>query len=273
MNSTTNQPTAMNRKLFDAFREIVYRHSGISLHEGKESLVQARVQKRIRALGLSDAKEYLERLRGPLADEETVQLLDAISTNVTSFFRESEHFAFLREWLKQAHAGGQRRFRLWSAACSSGEEPYTIAMTAHEAFEVQGIDIKILATDISTRVLTAAAQGSYRTDKAKSIPSSLRERFMEHHGDEYRVTSEIRRLVVFRRLNLSQPPFPLHGPLDAVFCRNVMIYFDDTVRRKLLDAIQRLLRPGGYLFVGHAESLTGSMSTLRSVKPSIYCNA
>ncbi|HOX06989.1 MAG TPA: protein-glutamate O-methyltransferase CheR [Planctomycetota bacterium] len=264
----------MEAKVFEAFRDLIYERSGITLRDGKESLVQARVGKRMRALGLDDHRQYLELVTGDESGEEVVQLLDAISTNVTKFFREPEHFEFLArvvgEWLR----AGQRRFRFWSAASSTGEEPYTMAMTLLETPGAAGTDMKLLATDISTRVLEKAQAGEYGIDKLGEVPGRMLDRWFtrmrDGEGNRYRVKDELRRMIVFRRMNLSTPPFPMQGPLDVIFCRNVMIYFDNDVRRRLLADMYRLLKPGGYLMVGHAESLTGMVSEFRTVVPSIY---
>ena len=264
----------MDSTTFNEFRQIVYDRSGIALNESKEALVRARLGKRMRALGMEDYREYLRHVTQDTTGEEIVHMLDAISTNVTHFFREADHFAFLSEaftgWLGQ----GQRRFRFWSAACSTGEEPYSLALTLLDATNGHSADLKVLATDISTRALDICRRGEYPDEKTKDIPPSLRERYFERGGARtdptYSVRAEAREIVVPKRLNLSKPPFPMHGPMDAVFCRNVMIYFDNTVRKRLLDEMYRLLKPGGFLFVGHAESLTGMMSEFKAVKPSIY---
>lgn len=264
----------MDTHVFEKFRNIVYEKSGIFLREGKESLVCARVGKRMRDLELDEHRDYLEYLTKDQTGEEMVHLLDAISTNVTSFFREPNHFDFLGEVVSRWIAQGQSRFRFWSAACSSGEEPYSMAMALAETLQTAGspVDVKILATDISTRMLEKSRQGTYDEERIKTVPAALRGRYLERHRDNgsYAVKETLRRLIVFKRLNLSDPPFPLTGPLDIVFCRNVMIYFDNTVRKRLLDELHRLLKPGGYLMVGHAESLTGLLSDFKIVCPSIY---
>lgn len=265
---------AMERSCFEAFQEIVYARSGIALREGKESMVSARIGKRMRALGLQDHRDYLRLVQDDASGDEIVHLLDAISTNVTKFFRESEHFGFLAhtvgKWLK----AGQRRFRFWSAACSSGEEPYSMAMTLAEAFRGYEVDVRILATDISTRVLEKCRRGEYPSDKVGDVPESYLQRHFERRGrgdeETWCISEATKRMVLFKRLNLAEPPFPMQGPMDMIFCRNVMIYFDNDVRRALLAEAHRLLKPGGYLMVGHAESLTGMMSELKTVVPSIY---
>jgi len=264
----------VDRKVFDAFRALVYDRSGITLGENKEALVSARVGKRMRALGMSDFSQYLEIVSNDTKGDEVVMLLDAISTNVTSFFRESIHFDFLKnvvgDWIKH----GQKRFRFWSAASSTGEEPYSIAMTLLDTADGKNLDMKILATDISTRVLEKCELATYDQEKVASIPKPLLDRYFDpvRQPDRmyYTAKKSLKNLLTFRRLNLSTPPFPMTGPLDCVFCRNVMIYFDNEVRSRLLSEIYRILKPGGYLFVGHAESLTGIVSNFQTVKPSIY---
>ena len=264
----------MDKKTFEKFREIVYAKSGISLNDSKVALVTARVGKRMRALGIENHRTYLERVIKDESGEEVVHLLDAISTNVTHFFREANHFSFLesvyREWVK----AGQRRFRMWSAACSTGEEPYSMLMTMLSAVDHVNLDLKLLATDISTRVLSASMAGEYTEERIKNVPKNLLHKYFEPRraGNEKRYVAKgvLKNYVVFRRLNLNEPPFPMRGPLDIIFCRNVMIYFDNVVRKQLLDEMYRLLKPGGYLMVGHAESLTGIVSDFKPVRPSIY---
>jgi chemotaxis protein methyltransferase CheR len=264
----------MQKSTFNQLRKIIYEKSGISLGEQKETLVCARLGKRLRALGICDYRSYLRHVMEDETGEEIVMLLDAISTNVTSFFREPDHFEFLGEAVSKWFASGQTRFRFWSAASSTGEEPYSIAMTLIETLNGRSADTKILATDISTRVLEGSLAGSYTNEKMKNVPLTLRDRYFDARRDESGVSFAARgilkRLVVFKRLNLAAPPFPMRGPFDAIFCRNVMIYFDDSVRKNLLAEMYRLLKPGGYLMVGHAESLTGMVSDFKSVKPSIY---
>jgi chemotaxis protein methyltransferase CheR len=228
----------------------------------------------MRILGMQDFKGYLSMVRSDPAGEELVHLLDAISTNVTSFFREPEHFGEIRElfahWLK----AGQRRFRFWSAASSTGEEPYTLAMVLAEVLEGRDVDLKILATDISSRVLETASAGEYTEAKLVGIPVALRGKYFNRTGSLgnycYQIKDELRKWIVFKRFNLSAPPFPMSGPLDLVLCRNVMIYFDNQVRQGLLSEIYRLLKPEGYLMVGHAESLNGIKTDFSVVRPSVY---
>lgn len=264
----------MERRTFEQFRALIYEKSGISLGSQKVALVSARVGKRMRALDISSYADYLEYVKADDSGNELVQLLDAISTNVTSFFREPRHFEFLSEVLARWQAEGQRRFRLWSAASSTGEEPYTIAITILESLQMHGLDVRILATDISTRVLEACLRGEYAPAKLDPVSGQLRERYFKREGGRtdgvYRVSDRLKSMVTFRRLNLSTPPYPMKGPMDVIFCRNVMIYFDDAIRQRLVSELYRLLKPGGYLMIGHSESLTSVQSKFRIVRPAIY---
>lgn len=263
----------MEQAVFRQFTQLIYEKSGITLRPGKEALVSARVGKRMRALGLQSHADYLDCVTGDETGEEIVHLLDAISTNLTSFFREPDHFDHLtnafRSWIDE----GQTRIRIWSAASSTGEEPYSIAMTIHEAMN-RPVDVKILATDICTRVLRTCRQGHYAPERVKNVPPALRNRYFINHGSRkdpiFEVAPSLKEMIVFQRLNLSKPPFPMKGPLDAVFCRNVMIYFDNEVRSRLLREIHRLLKPGGLLMVGHSESLIGLKTEFTPVSASVY---
>ncbi len=266
----------MDAKLFDKFREIAYSMAGIDIKPGKEALVSARVQKRLRVLKIDSAWDYLDFLQNDVTGEELIHFLDAISTNFTSFFRESDHFDLLAESVKARLDKGQKRFRFWSAASSSGEEPYSMAMTIEEAMDGKSAEYRILATDISTRILARAQSGLYDPKTVGSIPKTLRIKHFEREGhvgkeDElFRVKPLLREKIVFKRLNLSAPPFPMTGPLDFVFCRNVMIYFDKRVRQNLISEIERLLAPGGYLVIGHTETLTGLKNGFKVIRPSVY---
>jgi chemotaxis protein methyltransferase CheR len=263
----------MDAESFKAFQEIAYARAGIWLREGKAALVQARLAKRLRELGLGSEREYLDHLKGD-PGEEIVLFLDAISTNFTRFFREPDHFDTLRENVAAWRAAGQTRFRFWSAACSSGEEPYTMAMVLELVLERR--DWKILATDLSTRVLARAAAGTYGAEEMEAVSPHFRERFFDpapeadDGGPRWTVKQRLRERIVFRRLNLADRPYPMQGPLDAVFCRNVMIYFDRPMRAGLISEMDRLVRPGGPLFIGHSETLNGIGTRLRSERPSVY---
>jgi chemotaxis protein methyltransferase CheR len=262
----------LDRGLYVLFRTLIYERSGISLGPHKEALVTSRLSKRMRQLGITNYRSYYRHVVNDSSGVETTHLLDAISTNVTSFYREPAHFDAFADCVRGWHAAGQRRFRFWSAACSTGEEPYSMSMALHEEFPGTPLDVRILATDISTRALELAEAGVYAAGKTETLPRWIRERYFSRQpdGDRLAIVPKVRDQVAFRRLNLSTIPFPMHGPFDAVFCRNVMIYFDNIVRKRLLTEIERLLRPGGTMFVGHAESLTGMLGNFVSVGPARY---
>lgn len=262
----------MDTRVFERFKTLIYDKSGITLGPQKEALVSARVGKRMRALGIQDVKAYLDFVIDDQSGAELVHLLDAISTNVTSFYREPVHYDVLAKLLAQWRSEGQTKFRLWCAASSTGEEPYCLAMTGLEALGPDA-DYRILATDISTRVLHTAREGAYPHAKMHPVPRPLLQKYFEldrSAGQHYVARDALRRVLSFCRLNLSQPPFPMKGPLDAVFCRNVMIYFDNRVRGALIRDVERLLRPGGYLMIGHSESLAGITTRLENVQPAVY---
>lgn len=264
----------MDRATFSKFRDLVYQKSGIHLTEQKEALLCSRVSKRMRALGIVEYRDYLRKIMEDNDGEECVQLLDAISTNVTSFFREPVAFTFLNQVIDKWWEAGQRKFRFWSAACSTGEEPYTLLMSYYASRANNVTDVRVLATDISTRALLAAKTGVYSENKLNTVPAEYQRRWFSRGNDDgemvYRMSDDLKQKVSFNRLNLSNPPFPMRGPFDVVFCRNVMIYFDMQVRERLVLEIHRLLRSDGYLILGQSEGLTGLAVPFRSVRPSIY---
>jgi chemotaxis protein methyltransferase CheR len=267
----------MDRQLFERFTALAYEKAGITIKPGKEALVSARVAKRLRALSLGDPAAYLRFLEGDASGDELLRFLEVISTHFTSFFREPDHFELLASEVEALLGRGQRRVRLWSAACSTGEEPYTMAMTALGVAGAEAADLKILATDIAADTLAQAAAGRYGPERVEPVPPALRARWFDRRGDPkdpggevYEVKQALRSLVSFGRLNLAQPPFPMKGPFDVVFCRNVLIYFDQPVRQRLLSGIEGLLAPGGLLCIGHTETLNGVQSRLRMVRPSVF---
>ena len=252
----------MQPELFQRFSALAYEKAGISIKPGKEALVSARVAKRLRALSLADAEAYLGYLERDGSGEELLRFLEVISTHFTSFFREPDHFELLRAELERLVARGQRRIRLWSAACSSGEEPYTMAMVALSVPGIEQCDLKILATDIALETLQQAQAGRYGASRVEPVPRELRARWFtrapgrcDREGELYDVSPELKALVSFRPLNLVQPPFPMRGPFDVVFCRNVLIYFSDDTVRGLAAILSEALAPGGSLLLGVSESL------------------
>ena len=267
----------MDSVLFEKFRTIAYDRAGITLGSRKHRLVSARVAKRRTALGIRDEEQYLQFLESDTSGNEIVKFLDAISTNFTGFFRERDHFDLLAETLKFCIQLGQRRIRLWSAASSTGEEPYSMSITVSEVVGDSDVDVKILATDISTEVLARARSGRYDVGRIQPVPENIRSTYFHPDGRRTKgglrtcvVDQEIKNRIVFKRLNLSAPPFPMNGPLDMVFCRNVMIYFDRLIRQGLISEIERLLKPTGFLVVGHSETLTGICHGMTTIRPSVY---
>lgn len=257
-----------------AFREIarlVHEVAGIHLVESKRELVRARLGKRLAELDLPDFERYVEYVRGDRTGNELLVMIDLLTTNKTSFFREPAHFAFLRETVIPRTRPG--RFRVWSAACSSGEEPYSIAIELLEDLRGGGWDPRILATDISPSILALARRGIYRGEQLEDVPGPWRRKYFrpapEAGADRWSVTPDVRRLVRFARLNLMDP-WPMKGPFDVIFCRNVMIYFDKPTQARLVARFHDLLRPGGWLFVGHSESLTNVEHPYEYVQPAIY---
>lgn len=281
-------PPEFNIQLTDTeYREIarfVHKTSGINLLEGKKELVRTRLTKRIQALKFTNFRAYFKHVMGDQSGEEIVFLLDALSTNLTSFFREPQHFQFMaRIFLPELEAKlrpkNSYRLRIWSAACSSGEEPYTIGMTVLEKspYFANGGDFKILGTDLSTKVLDMAKKGIYGPERVKNIPPALLLRHFQKiesaRGERlYQVTPQLRHTVAFKRFNLMEP-LPFQGPMDLIFCRNVMIYFDRETIASLVEKYHKILEPGGYLFIGHSESLSGINHPFKYVAPCIYQKA
>ncbi len=265
----------MQRSVYIDFRRVVYEATGINLGPHKDALVAARIGKRMRALGIESHRDYLKRVVADESGDEMTQLVDAICTNVTSFFREEEHFTLVRSVVLSGMEHGQTRFRIWSAACSTGEEPYSLAMALRDVLAARpDVDLKILGTDLSTKALRIAQEGRYPASRVVGVHKDVLKRHFSRSGKSdattYTVRPDVAAPVLFRQLNLSRPPFPMKGPLDVVMCRNVMIYFDKDVRERLLGEVYRLMRPGGLILVGHAESLSGVESGFKLVTPSVY---
>ncbi|MFK7930351.1 MAG: protein-glutamate O-methyltransferase CheR [Myxococcota bacterium] len=198
------------------------------------------------------------------------QFINAVTTNTTYFFREPDHFDTIRDAIASRVAAGQRRFRLWCAASSSGQEPYTLAMVLYRSFTEQYLDLAILATDIDTDILKRAHAGVYPTSALDKVPKEYQSTCFEPHPDGVRVIEPVRQLVRFGQLNLDKAPYRMAGPLDLIICRNVMIYFDEATRRVLVGQFERLLSPTGLLVIGHSESLQGLGSRFQNVEPSVY---
>ncbi len=264
---------------FQEFQELIYREAGIWLSPAKATLLAGRLSKRMRPLGVRSFHEYYCTVSQ--STEECMQMLDAISTNETRFFREPTHFQVLKEvvfpeWIRAA-AGGQRArtIRILCAGCSTGQEPYSLAMTLLDHFPAgTGWDIEIIGADLSTRALNVAKSGIWPADAASEIPRRYLEEFMlKGFGDQagkIKAGLPIRSLIQFVRLNLNQTPYPLTGKFDLIFCRNVLIYFDTDSRKQAVRRLATFLPPDGYFFVGHAESLYQMGDLFRSCAPAVY---
>ena len=255
-------------------QQIVYKLSRISLGPQKKPMVLSRIAKRMRALGHRDAREYCAYLKRPSGHSELSSLIDVISTNHTYFFRETSHFDYLtREILRPLRGKRQGTFRVWSSACSSGEEPYSVAMVLAEQARIDpGFSWKMEATDISSIVLEKARAGLYPESALSRVPSALRNRYLQRDAASgmYRTGQDLKRFIHFSRLNLFEIPQEFPRTFDLILCRNVMIYFDRSTREQLVNELSRRLVPSGTFFVGHSESLGGLQHSLRMVQPAIY---
>lgn len=258
-------------------RRLVYAKAGIALHAGKAALITARLQKRLRAGGFRSFREYIRYVRADSSGGEMTALLDAIATNHTAFFREPQHFEFLKDFVLPtlvAHARRGRSIDAWSAACATGEEPYTIAMML---FECLGADaprrVRVLASDLSTKALAVAQAGVYKAQRVQDVPRELARKYFEKAPELpagcVRVVEPLRRAVEFRQMNLLDATRPART-FDFIFCRNAMIYFDRPVQQRVVQALERRLAPGGYLFVSHSESLNSIQHGLTWIAPAVY---
>lgn len=263
---------------FDYFRHLAFEHAGIVIADYKKAMVARRVAKRLRALAFASFEAYAGYLRSGRAGHEFEHLINALTTNKTEFFREDHHFHHLARTalpraMRHALTNGQPRLRLWSAGCSTGQEPYTMAMIVAAALSVPGgWDAKILATDIDTDVLAHAKAGHYDLDELSTLPAAETRRFtapVVGRPDRRQIDSRLRRMVTFKPLNLHDD-WPMKGPFDIIFCRNVVIYFDRAHQEALFDRFASLLAPGGFLYCGHSESLVGLSARFRPAGRSIY---
>jgi chemotaxis protein methyltransferase CheR len=267
--------------LFQKFQKLIYAETGIWLGSAKTALLCGRLFRRLRALQMDSLESYYECVSAPEADDERARMIDAITTNETRFFREPRQFDFLVQrviprWQREAESGTRpRRLRIWSAGCSSGEEPYTIGMLLARHLPAEaGWDVRILATDISNRVLDKAIKGVYPINRLSELPPDLLHAFMlrgvaERQG-EMKVKVEIQQMITFQRLNLDRESDLVEGPFDAIFCRNVLIYFDAASKHRVITNLYGRLSPSGLLFVGHAENLSNMSLQLRCIDPNIY---
>jgi len=260
---------------FKRLREIVHLRTGIALSEAKRELVYGRLARRLRKLNLNSFADYCQLVEGAESTE-LQELTNAITTNLTSFFREGYHFEQLaKEALPYAESkrAGTRRLRLWSAGCSTGEEPYSLAIVLREALaHLPAWDVKLLATDIDSKVVATAAEGVYAAERFKGVPSErVRNWFRQPAGRPgfSEASEELKQLITFKQLNLLDP-WPMKGPFDVIFCRNVVIYFDKDTQRRLFDRMADLQEPGGWLFIGHSENLLNVTRRYKLVGRTVY---
>ena len=263
---------------FKLFQSLIYRETGISLHDKKATMVQARLSKRLRELGMNSFTKYYEFLDDGRNAEELLRLLSAISTNVTSFFREGAQWDFLEGYLGNLHVTNPgKKLRIWSAASSTGQEPYSIAMFLNEHLQnIREWNIKLLATDIDTKVLAHAMRGIYSEKDIGAMPKVFLNRYFvkvkTDNGMEYQIIEPLRKMILYRMFNLVRGDFSMfkEKTFDIIFCRNVMIYFDGPTREELVKRFHSLLKPGGLLLLGHSESLTRQNSEFKLVQSAIY---
>jgi len=269
---------SLSARDFGRLSRFIYDTCGIKMPDVKKTMLEARLQKRLRGLGMKSFGDYCDYLFSTAGmEQELVQMLDMVTTNKTDFFREPDHFDYLTqkvlpEWTSR-HAG--TRLAIWSAGCSSGEEPYTLAMVLSEfALSHPGFDFQILATDISTRVLEKAKNAIYPEALVDPVPLALKKKYLLRSKDKangtVRIVPQLREKVRFRRLNFMDEDFGMREQLDIIFCRNVIIYFDRPTQERLLRRFHQQMKPGAFIFMGHSETLSGLDVPLTSVFPTVY---
>jgi chemotaxis protein methyltransferase CheR len=280
MNGLIAEIKDLTREDYDKIRALVYEKSGINLGEHKMQLVRARLGKRVRQGGFKSFTEYFKFVEEDPSGEQLSQLLDSISTNTTHLFREIRHFellaSLLSQWMEdRSWRASNNSIRIWSSASSSGEEPYSVAMVAHDVLQhYPGVELKILATDISTRMLDLARQGIFDASRVDSVPPKYRNRYLqriERDGEPYmQIAPELKQLIKFGRFNLMTPQFPFRRGFHIIFCRNVMIYFDRPTQQNLVQKLSQHLLKGGYLLIGHSESLNNLSHSMAYIEPTVY---
>jgi len=274
-------PYKMSEKCFATFGSFIEKHCGIKMPPVKKTMLEGRLRKRLRLLGMNSYEQYADYVFGrDGSGSEMVQMIDAVTTNKTDFFREPSHFDYLvgtvlPAFMTRDRECGRAGLRLWSAGCSTGEEPYTLAMVLSDYAERNPqLSYSILATDLSTRVLAAARDAIYSEDKIYPVPMQMRRKYLMRSRDRasrlVRVVPALRQRIAFRRLNFMQADFGIANPMYVIFCRNVVIYFDRRRQERLLNKFCRHLGPGGYVFMGHSETLSGMDVPLVQVAPTVY---
>ena len=278
---TFAQPAKMKDKVFQQFSSFIYDQVGIQLPPSKKTMLEARLQKRLKAHDLASFEEYGEFVFSPQGlQSELVHLIDVVTTNKTDFFREPGHFDFLTEKalptiLNKRDRSPTNPVRIWSAGCSSGEEPYTLAMVLSDyGTEQRNCRFSILASDISTRILETARKAIYPEERTDDIAMHIKKRYLLRSRDRQRglirICPELRAMITFKRINFMDSDFGLSEKMDIIFCRNVVIYFDKETQQNLMQKFHRQLRPGGYLFLGHSETLNGIDVDFKAVGSTVY---
>ena len=269
----------LHRREFEEIRHLVHTTMGIWLADEKQTMVQNRLHKFVASKGFPSYARYIDHVREDKTGQELVELASRISTNFTFFFRENEHFTFLKNQAlpqiarRQKAGRGERDLRIWCAACATGEEAYSLMITVMEFLgkEYPLWNGGLLATDISARALTTAKTGVYEKEKLKLVPGTLRVKYFHPVGDQqFEVVPALKREITFRHFNLTNRTFPFKKPFQAIFCRNMMMYLDNQGRNELLRRFHHWLVPGGYLFIGHSESIRGFDLPFEYVQPSVF---
>jgi chemotaxis protein methyltransferase CheR len=266
----------LSNRNFDLLSRYIYDYSGIKMPVSKLTMLEGRLRRRLRATGIATFNDYCDYLfRHGGIEKEAIFLIDAVTTNKTDFFREPKHFEFMAGvGLPEMAAAGHKRFRIWSSACSIGAEPYTIAMVMQDFIEAKyGLDYSILATDLSTDVLQVARRGVFTRDMIQPVPTGMQHYVMPSRDparSEVRIHPRLRSTIGFARLNLMDNAYRVGDPMHMIFCRNVLIYFDKPTQAKVLSRLCDCLMPGGYLYVGHSESVTGISLPVRQVANTVF---
>ncbi|MBF0398701.1 MAG: protein-glutamate O-methyltransferase CheR [Desulfobacterales bacterium] len=268
---------------FKTISSIVYDATGIVLKINKKNLVISRLIKRLNALGIPNFREYVDLLDDPLFfNKELPYIVNCLTTNTTNFFREPHQFEILKKILPSILEYGNKKnchnLRIWSSACSTGEEPYTIAMVLSECMEyIRGWNVQILSTDIDSDVLSRASKGVYELERMKNVPQNYLNKYFNrvktYHGEGYKISDNIRKMIIFRQVNLINDTFKFNSPVDIIFCRNVVIYFDDIGKQKLMNKFIEVLRSGGYFFLGHSETLLLYGKQFKFIESAVYQKA
>ena len=276
--SEANREFSFDQKDFDFIAGLIKSKAGIVLNDSKINMVYGRLSRRLRALGMTNFGQYCDLVASPEGKDELMMFTNSLTTNLTKFFREAHHFehmtnSLLPDVVDKAKQTGKRRLRIWSAGSSSGEEPYTIAMTVLDYMkDIHKWDARILATDIDTNMLDTSRKGIYTAERVENIPSHLQKMFVHPSSEEpgkFQMSPKLQSLIAFKSLNLLER-WPMKGPFDAIFCRNVIIYFDRETQKNLIERYADLLAPGGILYVGHSESLFDVTKRFKLLGQSIY---